>query len=472
MAAEAWIRTIRRGAIRAGLEGVGRAWLLSLGLLLMQSLVAAERWPLAVTIDDVPLSGAACDPALVDSVNSRLLAQLAAAEVPATAFVVTHGGCNSKDDSLALTQARRWQVAGHTLGNHSATHRDYNALSAADYLADLDRAEQALQPLWASQPVRWFRPPLLHTGPDATRRQALQDWLNQHGQRMGVVTIDNQEWLYAAAWAQAEANGDRALQAAILSAYRQHLQAAVSAARQWSRAGFDRDIAQVLLLHANTLNAAHLGTVLADLRASGAEFVTLEQASTDPAHASPDRYVGPRGLSWLLRWLPEAQTAVVAEPREADWLARLSGADAKAARAQAIDQALDAANQAFSNAWMAGDHAALAAAYGADGVLHPPAGGVLVGRAAIAEFWQRSLRPNNDAHHRLQTTLRQVHGDQVLELGRWHVERPDEQGQAATSSGCYSLWWQVDEDEQWRIAFDTWTDVRPASWACVPRGTD
>lgn len=445
-------------------------WILGslLTLIVLQPLRASESWPLAITIDDVPLTGSDCDPARIESINSRLLAQLAEFDAPATAFVVTDR-CGHDDQAAALTQARRWLAAGHELGNHSATHRDYNGQSVANYLADLDRATKALAPLWPDGAIRWFRPPLLHMGADQARYQALQDWLAANGQRLGVVTIDNQEWVYAAAWESATAADDRLLQAAILSGNRQHLRDSVVAARQWAQALYGRDIAQVLLLHANGLNAAHLDLVLADLQAAGARFVSLTQASADPAYASIDHYRGPRGPSWLLRWAEPGRSDLVAEPREAQWLAGLRGDDAAAAREQAIAAALDAANAQFSRGWVAGDANALAAAYLDDGILHPPAGGVLVGRAAITAFWERGLRNQPPGQHRLQATLRRVQADSVLELGRWHAGRQDGSGEIAWRSGCYSLLWQLDAQRQWRMAFDTWTDVREADWACVPR---
>ncbi len=60
-------------------------------------------------------------------------------------------------------------------------------------------------------------------------------------------------------------------------------------------------VPQVLLLHANALNAHHLGTVLDRMRQAGVEFIPLEQALADPVYQRPDGYVGDRGISWLYR---------------------------------------------------------------------------------------------------------------------------------------------------------------------------
>ena len=60
----------------------------------------------------------------------------------------------------------------------------------------------------------------------------------------------------------------------------------------------------MLLLHANTLNAHHLGALLDALRAQGVVFVPLAEALTDEVYARPDEYAGRGGISWLYRIAP------------------------------------------------------------------------------------------------------------------------------------------------------------------------
>ena len=58
----------------------------------------------------------------------------------------------------------------------------------------------------------------------------------------------------------------------------------------------------VLLLHANELNADHVGTLFDRLRQRGYHFVPLSKALEDPAYSSADRYVGRWGNSWMHHW--------------------------------------------------------------------------------------------------------------------------------------------------------------------------
>lgn len=62
------------------------------------------------------------------------------------------------------------------------------------------------------------------------------------------------------------------------------------------------EIPQILLLHANEINADCLDEMLDRLEARGYAFVSLEEAVRDPAYRTPDEYVGRNGPSWLHRW--------------------------------------------------------------------------------------------------------------------------------------------------------------------------
>lgn len=129
--------------------------------------------------------------------------------------------------------------------------------------------------------------------------------------------------------------------------------------------------------------------------------------------------------------------------------------------------ALDAANEAFSAAWLAGDVDGILAAYTDDAVLHPPAGGVLTTADARRGLWA-SIGESDRVGHRIEPTLRHSLGEGlVLEMGRWHSSiRTD--GESPWLSGCYSVVWRQDAG-QWRMKYDGWTAPNEASWACRPR---
>ena len=115
------------------------------------------------------------------------------------------------------------------------------------------------------------------------------------------MTIDTRDWLYARGWLAAKQAGDAAGMARWLQSYHWDLQESTERAEQQAVALFGREPPQILLLHGNALNAAHLGDGLDWLAARGYRFVSLAEALADPAYQEPDRSHSPTGDSWWLR---------------------------------------------------------------------------------------------------------------------------------------------------------------------------
>jgi len=91
---------------------------------------------------------------------------------------------------------------------------------------------------------------------------------------------------------------------------------------------FGRDIKQVLLLHANAINADHFKDIVAMLQKRGYRFITLQAALSDKAYASPDTFTGPGGISWLDRWAitrKEPATFFAGEPKTPEFVMKLAG---------------------------------------------------------------------------------------------------------------------------------------------------
>ena len=62
----------------------------------------------------------------------------------------------------------------------------------------------------------------------------------------------------------------------------------------------------------------------------GYAFVPLDQALEDPAYASPDRFTGGAGISWLHRWAltrDGAQAVLADEPKTPPWILEAAGVE-------------------------------------------------------------------------------------------------------------------------------------------------
>jgi hypothetical protein len=83
-----------------------------------------------------------------------------------------------------------------------------------------------------------------------------------------------------------------------------------------------REIRQVLLLHANTLNADHFGRLAAAIEARGYRYIPLSEALEDEAYRLPDTYVENWGISWLLHWELLARGQRSPSPDPPEWLTK------------------------------------------------------------------------------------------------------------------------------------------------------
>lgn len=258
---------------------------------------AAPALRVAVTIDDVPRSGRGWAGIDWEAETRRLLAQLTDRGVPAVAYVT----CANRPPAGSLLPL--WREAGTEPGNHTYRHRDLNTEPLDVWLSDVRRCHDEIARDWGRPPAT-FRYPMLHRGPTEERKSAAAVLLDSLGTPDGPVTIDNSEWVIAAAYADAPPDSDR--DARFRELYVEHMLRMLEHYRTAARDGLGRDPAHVLLLHANALNARHMGVVLDAYRERGVEFVPLAEALEDPFYGMEDRYVGRRGLSWIYRTLSEA----------------------------------------------------------------------------------------------------------------------------------------------------------------------
>jgi hypothetical protein len=80
------------------------------------------------------------------------------------------------------------------------------------------------------------------------------------------------------------------------------------------------DIPQILLIHANQMNADLMPQLLDMFRRRGYAFVTLARALEDPVYRLPEEYVGRGGFSWIHRWSKSKGMAPKGEPDPPEWV--------------------------------------------------------------------------------------------------------------------------------------------------------
>ena len=287
-----------------------------------------EGRSVAITFDDLPaLAQGDRSVATYERITDGLLRALAEHRVPAIGFVnedklLTEG----RVDPRRVATLRRWVDAGLELGNHAYSHPDFHTTPVDAYIADVARGDSVTRLVMqaAGRRPRFFRHPFLHTGRSMDDRRRFESFLAERGYRVAPVTIDNYDYLFAAAYDLAP---DPATRGRVADEYIRYMEAVTAYYEQQSVAIVGREIPQVLLLHANNLNAEHFGRLAQMYRGRGYAFVPLEQALADSAYASDDTYTGAAGITWLHRWaLTQGKRGALfaGEPTVPDWVQALS----------------------------------------------------------------------------------------------------------------------------------------------------
>ena len=260
----------------------------------------------AITIDDLPtVSRNFRSDADHARVTRQLVAALERHRVPAIGFV--NEGKLYRDGKLhgpEVELLRQWTRAGLELGNHTHSHLDLHVADLQEYLDGVTRGDSITRAVLADagRVPRYFRHPFLHTGRSLEARARVDSVLVRHGYRVAPVTVDNSDYVFAAAYDNALARRDSADAARIATQYVAYMDRVFAYYEAQSRAIVGREIPQVLLIHANLLNADRFDELARMIGRRGYAFVSLDEALADSAYRSADAYVGPAGITWLHRW--------------------------------------------------------------------------------------------------------------------------------------------------------------------------
>jgi peptidoglycan/xylan/chitin deacetylase (PgdA/CDA1 family) len=260
---------------------------------------------IAVTMDDLPIVTSAADEQVRADFVFDLLNAIFRQKLPVIGFV-NEGKLriDGKESQQRVGYLRQWIAAGLELGNHTFSHKDLHQVPADEFERDILNGETVTRALLqkTDRPIRYFRHPYLHTGTSKEVRDRIDAFLKQHGYLVAPVTIDNSDYVFAAAYDRAVLKEDSGQMRRIIEAYLKYMDAVFGYYEKQSLAIMGREIPQTLLLHANALNGRALDSLAIMLRGRGYRFVPLPEALEDPAYQTNDMYYGPSGISWLHRW--------------------------------------------------------------------------------------------------------------------------------------------------------------------------
>jgi peptidoglycan/xylan/chitin deacetylase (PgdA/CDA1 family) len=249
----------------------------------------------------------------------KLLAPFQADHIPLTGFV---NECHHSEELRPLLTL--WIRVGADLGNHACSHPDLNKISVADFESEIVQGERVTTELLGHRPV-YFRYPYLHTGSSPGVKAAVQDFLAARGYKNAPVTLDNADYEFARFYARMLAAGNSGEATRIRKTYVTYMESILEFFEGRSAEVTGHEIRQILLVHANQLNADAAPDLIAMMRRRGYRFVSLAHALEDPAYSLPDGYAGKGGFSWIHRWSLTKGMKPKGEPDPPDWIHQGSG---------------------------------------------------------------------------------------------------------------------------------------------------
>lgn len=255
---------------------------------------------IAVTIDDLPLNGPDIGEKRLRAMTKKLLSAIARNKVPVVGFVnesllYVPG---ETDERIALL--KDWVSAGVELGNHTFSHLNFKDVDLASYEEDLVRGETVTRMLMNPRKVRFFRHPYLQMGATDERERSFESFITGRGYRVAPVTIDILDWMFLSAYARARAAGNSTETKRVSAEYLRYASIKLDYCENLATRLFGRQIKQILLLHANELNADNLDRLAKLIGEKGYRYISLDEAIEDPVYGFPDKYKDTS--DWLSNW--------------------------------------------------------------------------------------------------------------------------------------------------------------------------
>lgn len=226
--------------------------------------------------------------------NAVILKQLADAHLRSILFV-TRTDVDPERNALI----RQWGIQGHAIGNHTATHPDFDEITLANFEQELLGCEQAIGDFPGF--TRRFRFPYLKEGDTVPKRDGFRAFLDARGYKSGAVSIDASDWYYSQRLSARLKRQPGADTRPYKDAYLRHLYDRAQYYDGLSRQVLGRSVAHVLLLHHNLINALFLADIIHMFRDKGWTLIDSEVAFEDPVYRMrPNTLPAGESILWAL----------------------------------------------------------------------------------------------------------------------------------------------------------------------------
>jgi len=311
-----------------------RVWVLLAPIMFCVTVVSGQAQTakpdrsVAITIDDLPAASNTLSAAEITAMTTKLLGTLREQKIPVVGFVNEKKLYRFGETDARIAALRMWLDYGFELGNHTFTHMSLNRARLKAWEDDVVQGESVTTLLLAEKKMkmRYFRHPFLDVGRDLQTRREAEAFLVGRGYHIAPITLDAWDWAFASVYEDAKKRGDEALQKQLADAYLSYSDTTFAFDEQLSKQIVGYEPKQILLIHANQLEADHIGELLDVFRKRGYRFVTLEDALGDQAYSLPNEYVGEEGTGWIEQWAITQGKPPMGAPVFPQWVLEKSNA--------------------------------------------------------------------------------------------------------------------------------------------------
>jgi peptidoglycan/xylan/chitin deacetylase (PgdA/CDA1 family) len=245
---------------------------------LVSSIVSATHKQVALSFDDSP--GGMTEYFSSIKRTQELIKKLSDLDVP-PAMVFTNP-CLGANTAATLKQLKLFRDKGHLIGNHTCSHPRLDKVGFEAYSKDASKADEILKPLFSGQ--KFFRFPFLNEGTQPQTRDQMREWLVHHQYRNGMVSIDNDDYVFSFKINQAKKLGKKINYEKVKELFLSHLIGAADFYDKLALKTLGRSPKHVMLLHEKDATVMFISDLVEALKANGWTLIDIEDAYQDPVY--------------------------------------------------------------------------------------------------------------------------------------------------------------------------------------------
>ena len=275
-------------------------------LFLTSQMIVGQQKKVCISFDDIPVvSYTITDPILLENLFNNLTFKLNDYQIPAIGFVnelKLYENDILIDSRVALLN--NWVNKGLDLGNHTFSHKDFNAVNLTTFSQEIIKGGIVSVEILkeANRKLTYFRHPYLHVGNSKAKADSLTSFLTAQGYIVAPVTLDNDDYLFAAAYEKSMIIDDTTSMLRIGHDYITHTEKKLIYYEKQTQNLFGRNINHILLLHPSFLNSFYIDSLVLLFNIHDYDFISIDKALEDKVYETEVTRFGNWGISWIDRW--------------------------------------------------------------------------------------------------------------------------------------------------------------------------